>query len=46
MGVGMVIVVSKNELDAITTYLSKIQEDFYFLGEIKKDSEGVVLCHR
>ena len=46
MGVGMVMAVSKDELDTITTYLSKIQEDFFLLGEVKKSSEGLVLCHR
>ena len=43
MGVGMVLVVSKDELDSIEEYLNKKGEKFYQLGHIKKGEEGVVL---
>ena len=45
MGVGMVMVVSKEEMDQVVEYLRKEGEEFYLLGEIKKGTEGVVLCH-
>lgn len=44
MGVGMVLVVSKEELEDIKSYLKDREEKFYLLGEIKRGSEGVVLC--
>ena len=46
MGVGMVIVVSKEEIDQVTNYLSGMKEVFYNLGEVKKGNEGVVLWHQ
>lgn len=46
MGVGMVIVASKEDFSSISSYLSKVREDYFLLGEIKKGSEGVILCHR
>ncbi len=44
MGVGMILVVSKEELKEIQTYLRNMEEKFYILGEVKKGTEGVVLC--
>ncbi len=44
MGVGMILVVSKEELEDIKSYLKDREEKFYLLGEIKRGSEGVVLC--
>lgn len=44
MGVGMILVVSKEELEDVKSYLKGKEEKFYLLGEIKKGSEGVVLC--
>lgn len=43
MGVGMVIIVSKNELKEVMNFLEEKQEKFYLLGEIKEGNEGVVL---
>lgn len=43
MGVGMVIVVSRDELDDIKDFLQEKDEDFYVLGHIEKRDEGVVL---
>ena len=44
MGVGMILVISKEELEDIKTYLEDIEEEFYILGRVEKGSEGVVLC--
>jgi phosphoribosylformylglycinamidine cyclo-ligase len=46
MGVGMVLVVSKDELMDIENYLNERHEKFYVLGEIRKGNKGVVLCHK
>ena len=46
MGVGMVLVISKEELKDIKNYLDEKNEKFYLLGEIKKGNDGVVLCHK
>ena len=46
MGVGMVMVVCKEELDRVRAHLLENKEKFYLLGEIKKGNEGVVLCHQ
>ena len=46
MGIGMVAVVSKEELEGVKEFLNKKQEKFVLLGEIKKGTEGLVLCHQ
>ncbi len=46
MGVGMVLAVSKEEIDQVTHYLEEKKEEFYLLGEIEKGNKGVVLCHQ
>lgn len=46
MGIGMVMAVDKNELEGIGKFLEEKGEEFVILGEVKKDSEGVVLCHQ
>ena len=46
MGVGMVAVVSKDDLEKIVGFLEEMNEKVYLLGEIKKGTEGVVLCHQ
>ena len=46
MGVGMVMVVAKEEVDKVISYLEEVGEEFYLLGEIKKGNEGVVLCQQ
>jgi phosphoribosylformylglycinamidine cyclo-ligase len=43
MGVGMVLVVDKDELDSIAEHLRSRGESFYILGEVKAGQEGVVL---
>ncbi|NLY44788.1 MAG: phosphoribosylformylglycinamidine cyclo-ligase [Tissierella sp.] len=44
MGVGMVLVVSKDEYSKVTEELKKKCEKFYELGRVIKGNEGVVLC--
>lgn len=44
MGVGMIVIVSKEELSSTQNILDKLNEKHYILGEIKKGDEGVVLC--
>lgn len=44
MGIGMVIVISKDELIKTENLLNYLNEKYYILGEIKKGDEGVVLC--
>jgi len=44
MGIGMVIVISKDELIKVENLLNELNEKYYILGEIKKGDEGVVLC--
>lgn len=46
MGIGMVLVISKDELNGVTELLNERNEEFVLLGEIKKGTEGVVLCHQ
>ena len=43
MGVGMVLVVDKEELAGIKQYLMNKNEKYYVLGDIRKGSEGVIL---
>lgn len=44
MGIGMIIVISKDELIKSEDLLNELNEKYYILGEIKKGDEGVVLC--
>ena len=44
MGVGMSIVVDKNDADHALTVLMQNGEEAYLLGEIVKSDEGVILC--
>ena len=44
MGVGMSIVVPKDEVDAALEILKANGEDAYVIGEIIKSDEGVILC--
>lgn len=46
MGVGMVMVVAREEVDQIKSYLTDNKEEFFLLGKIEKGNEGVILCHR
>lgn len=44
MGVGMSVVVSKDEADKAIEILKANGEDAYFIGEIIKNEESVVIC--
>lgn len=44
MGVGMVIVISKEDEEAVTNYLKDLDEKYYILGNIAKGDKGVELC--
>ena len=46
MGVGMVIVISRDEIADMTKFLTEIGEEYFLLGEIKSGNEGVTLCHQ
>lgn len=43
MGIGMVLIVKKHEVDQITDQLNDMEEEFVLLGEIKKGEEKVSL---
>jgi phosphoribosylformylglycinamidine cyclo-ligase len=44
MGVGMSIVVPKDEVETALEILKANGEDAYVIGEIVKSDEGVILC--
>lgn len=44
MGVGMSVVVSKNDADRAVEILKSCGEDAYIMGEIAKGEESVVIC--
>jgi phosphoribosylformylglycinamidine cyclo-ligase len=44
MGVGMSVVVAKQDADRALAVLRQNGEDAYVLGEIIQSDEGVVLC--
>jgi phosphoribosylformylglycinamidine cyclo-ligase len=44
MGVGMSIVVPKDEVDTAIEILKAYGEDAYVIGEIVKGDEGCVIC--
>ncbi len=43
MGVGMVLLVSKEELNQIESFLKEREEKYYLLGQVTKGDEGVIL---
>ncbi len=45
MGIGMVIVVKAEELEAIESFLKEKDEAYSLLGEITKGDKGLVICH-
>ncbi len=45
MGVGMVLVISKDDLGAVKNFFAQRNEKVYELGEIRKGNKEVVLCH-
>lgn len=44
MGVGMIVVVSKEEAAKVEEFLKERNEKIYRLGRVKKGDEGVVVC--
>jgi len=46
MGIGMVIVVGKDEFHRLVNYLGELGEEFVVLGQVEKGDEGVVLWHQ
>ena len=44
MGVGMSIVVSKNDADKALEILRAEGEDAYIIGETVKSEDGIILC--
>lgn len=44
MGVGMVIIISKEELEEVEEFLNSKEEKYYNLGKIEKGDEGIILC--
>ena len=44
MGVGMSVVVAKEDADRALSILQANGEDAYIIGEIIKSDEGVVIC--
>lgn len=44
MGVGMTIIVSKDDIDKTIKVLKENGEDAYVLGTISKSNEGVEIC--
>lgn len=44
MGVGMILVVGKEDLNDIEEALKEKGEDYYVLGQVSKGHEGVILC--
>ena len=44
MGVGMTIIVSKDDIDKTIKVLKENGEDAYVLGTISKSDEGVEIC--
>ncbi|MBR6338193.1 MAG: phosphoribosylformylglycinamidine cyclo-ligase, partial [Ruminococcus sp.] len=44
MGVGMTVVVDKNDVDAAISAIKAAGEDAYVLGELVSSDEGVIIC--
>ncbi|WP_028509655.1 phosphoribosylformylglycinamidine cyclo-ligase [Ruminococcus sp. NK3A76] len=44
MGVGMTVVVDKNDVDAAIAAIKAAGEDAYVLGELVESEEGVIIC--
>jgi phosphoribosylformylglycinamidine cyclo-ligase len=42
MGVGMVLIIAPDKVDAVSRHLSQIGEKFYFIGNVRKGSGKVV----
>lgn len=46
MGVGMVMVINKEDKEKVLSFLQEREETVYVLGDIKAGEKGVVLCHQ
>lgn len=46
MGIGMVLIASKDEVECITNKLKELEEDYIILGEIERGEGKVSLCHQ
>ncbi len=46
MGIGMVLVVDKENLIKVSSYLEDIEEKFVVLGQVEPGDQGVVLWHQ
>lgn len=46
MGIGIVFVVKKDEIDDVFSFLKAKDEKVVLLGEIKKGEERILLCHQ
>ncbi|MBW4827560.1 MAG: phosphoribosylformylglycinamidine cyclo-ligase [Clostridiaceae bacterium] len=46
MGIGIVFVVGKDEIDDVLSFLNEKGEKAVLLGEIKTEEERVILCHQ
>ena len=44
MGVGMVVVVDKNDADKAVEAVRNAGEEAYVMGELVKSDEGVIIC--
>ena len=44
MGVGMCMIVDRNDVDTALSVLKEQGEDAYVIGEVVEGSEGVILC--
>ena len=44
MGVGMTVVVDKNDADKAVETLKAAGENAYILGELVESEEGVIIC--
>jgi phosphoribosylformylglycinamidine cyclo-ligase len=44
MGVGMSVVVAKEDADRALAILQEAGEDAYVMGELVESEEGVILC--
>ena len=44
MGVGMSVIVDKNDADKRLAALKKSGEDAYIIGEVVKGDDGVIIC--
>ena len=46
MGIGMVIVIKAEEVEAVKSFLEEKGEEYSLLGEITRGDKGLVLCRQ